>query len=274
MKGVKAMLDRISINENICHGRACIKGTQIPVHQILQMFANGDTIDDLLKAYPSITREDILSCLAFAANLTNRKINKQKFEKIRFKEAKKIENSVKKAEALREFVYSLNDKWIAIKELGNCGEAALPIFRELKNDPLLKKDYLNILTIYGRIGGDDAGDEIASIIRTDLEYWKGIAPELKAEWFNHEDMNFNLEIYNRYIALTHLIRILEEIKSRKCREVVGEVKDLWQSVNFDEIVGDRFMSDICNSILNPIDKNSPVISWCYVSEEKSNKLEE
>jgi len=63
------MHERISIDPNICHGQACIKGTRIPVHQIVAMLANGDTIDDLLKAYPSIKREDILACLEYAAAL-------------------------------------------------------------------------------------------------------------------------------------------------------------------------------------------------------------
>jgi len=37
----------ISINPKICHGQACIKGTRIPVHQIIHMLANGDTIEEL-----------------------------------------------------------------------------------------------------------------------------------------------------------------------------------------------------------------------------------
>lgn len=56
------MYDRISINPKVCHGQACIKGTRIPVHQIVLMLANGDTIDELLEDYPTITREDILAC--------------------------------------------------------------------------------------------------------------------------------------------------------------------------------------------------------------------
>lgn len=56
--------DRISINPAICHGQACVKGTRIPVHQIVRMLANGDSIDDLLADYPSLVREDILACLS------------------------------------------------------------------------------------------------------------------------------------------------------------------------------------------------------------------
>ena len=68
------MHERISINANICHGQACIKGTRIPVHQIVAMLANGDTIDDLLEAFPSIEREDILACLEYAAALAQEEI--------------------------------------------------------------------------------------------------------------------------------------------------------------------------------------------------------
>ncbi|MFQ5707690.1 MAG: DUF433 domain-containing protein [bacterium] len=68
------MNERISIDPKVCHGQACIKGTRIPVHQIVSMLANGDTIDDLLDAYPSIKREDILACLEYAATLAEEQV--------------------------------------------------------------------------------------------------------------------------------------------------------------------------------------------------------
>jgi uncharacterized protein (DUF433 family) len=68
------MFDRTSINPSICHGQACIKGTRIPVHQIVGMLANGDTFESLLKAYPSITREDIRASLEYASSLTEEQI--------------------------------------------------------------------------------------------------------------------------------------------------------------------------------------------------------
>jgi uncharacterized protein (DUF433 family) len=66
--------DRITIDPRICHGQACIKGTRIPVHQIVRMLANGDTIDELLEEYPSLTRDDILACLDYAASLTEEQV--------------------------------------------------------------------------------------------------------------------------------------------------------------------------------------------------------
>jgi len=68
------MHERISIDPKVCHGQACIKGTRIPVHQIVHMLANGDAIDELLEEYPSIGREDVLACLDYAASLTEEQV--------------------------------------------------------------------------------------------------------------------------------------------------------------------------------------------------------
>ena len=60
-------VDRISINSNICHGQACVKGTRMPVHQIVRMMANGDTVEDLLREYPFLSRADFMASLDYAA---------------------------------------------------------------------------------------------------------------------------------------------------------------------------------------------------------------
>lgn len=66
--------DRISIDPKICHGQACVKGTRIPVHQLVRMMANGDTMEDLLREYPSLKREDILASLDYAAQLAEEQV--------------------------------------------------------------------------------------------------------------------------------------------------------------------------------------------------------
>ena len=68
------MYKRISVNPKICHGQACIKGTRIPVHQIVRMLANGDNIEALLEDYPSLKIEDIYACLDYAASLAEEQI--------------------------------------------------------------------------------------------------------------------------------------------------------------------------------------------------------
>ena len=63
------MNERISIKPDVCHGQACVRGTRIPVSQIVHMLANGDTTEELLVDYPQLRREDILACLDYAASL-------------------------------------------------------------------------------------------------------------------------------------------------------------------------------------------------------------
>lgn len=68
------MYQRISIDPKVCHGQACIKGTRIPVHQIVRMLANGNTTDELIEEYPSLERQDILACLDYVASLAEEQI--------------------------------------------------------------------------------------------------------------------------------------------------------------------------------------------------------
>ena len=63
------MSERVSVDPKISHGQVCIKGTRIPVHQVICMLANGDKIEELLEDYPSLKEEDIYVCLDYAAEL-------------------------------------------------------------------------------------------------------------------------------------------------------------------------------------------------------------
>lgn len=60
---------RISIDPKVCHGKPCIKGTRIWVSLIVDNLAFGSTEEEILEAYPSLTREDIRAALAFAAEM-------------------------------------------------------------------------------------------------------------------------------------------------------------------------------------------------------------
>jgi uncharacterized protein (DUF433 family) len=60
------LLRRITVDPKIFGGKPIIRGHRLAVEHVLGMLAAGDSPDDLLKAYPSLTREDILACLAYA----------------------------------------------------------------------------------------------------------------------------------------------------------------------------------------------------------------
>lgn len=59
--------ERIVIDPDIHHGSPCIKGTRVPVSILVGSIADGDSVDDLLAAYPHLTVEDIQAALKFAA---------------------------------------------------------------------------------------------------------------------------------------------------------------------------------------------------------------
>ena len=58
----------ITANPNVLFGKPVIKGTRIAVEQILDELAGGTTIDELIEAYPRLTREAIFATLTFAAD--------------------------------------------------------------------------------------------------------------------------------------------------------------------------------------------------------------
>jgi len=64
------LLSRISIDPNICFGKPCIRGHRIWVSLILDYLAGGATIEEVLEAYPSIEREDVLACIAYGAEMS------------------------------------------------------------------------------------------------------------------------------------------------------------------------------------------------------------
>jgi uncharacterized protein (DUF433 family) len=61
--------ERITINPSVCHGKACIKGTRIPVIVILDNLAEGISQEEILKSYPSLSSEDIRAAIAYGAML-------------------------------------------------------------------------------------------------------------------------------------------------------------------------------------------------------------
>lgn len=61
--------DRITVNPEICHGKACIQGTRIMVSIILDNLAAGVKPSEILHSYPSLSEEDIQAALSFASEL-------------------------------------------------------------------------------------------------------------------------------------------------------------------------------------------------------------
>ena len=67
------LLDRITIDPQISHGKPTIRGLRYPVESILEYLVAGDTVDDLLEEFKDLEREDILACLAYATRAVKNK---------------------------------------------------------------------------------------------------------------------------------------------------------------------------------------------------------
>lgn len=63
-----AYADYITINPDQKSGRPCIRGMRITVYDVLEYLAAGDSQEEILKHFPSLTIEDIQACLAYAAD--------------------------------------------------------------------------------------------------------------------------------------------------------------------------------------------------------------
>ena len=66
--------DYIVVDPEICHGRACIKGTRVMVSVILDNIAAGQSVEEILKSYSSLTRNAIQAALAYGAELARERV--------------------------------------------------------------------------------------------------------------------------------------------------------------------------------------------------------
>jgi uncharacterized protein (DUF433 family) len=63
------MSERIVINPEICNGRPVVRGTRIAAQTVLEFLAAGDSVEDVLEEYPTLTRADVQACLDYAARV-------------------------------------------------------------------------------------------------------------------------------------------------------------------------------------------------------------
>jgi uncharacterized protein (DUF433 family) len=62
-------MSKIIIDPDICNGVPTVQGTRITAQTVLEFLSAGDSIDEVLEEYPSLSREDVLACLAYSARL-------------------------------------------------------------------------------------------------------------------------------------------------------------------------------------------------------------
>lgn len=69
-----SLLERITIEPGKCGGRPCIRGTRMRVSDVLELLANGASIEEVLEDHPTLHRDDILAAIAYAAVQTSHSV--------------------------------------------------------------------------------------------------------------------------------------------------------------------------------------------------------
>lgn len=64
------LLSRISVDPAVCFGKPCIRGTRIWVSLVLDLLADGMSLEDLISEYPQLTPDDVRACLAYGAEMS------------------------------------------------------------------------------------------------------------------------------------------------------------------------------------------------------------
>jgi uncharacterized protein (DUF433 family) len=68
-----SLLSRITLDPNICHGKACIRGLRYPVETILELLSSGMSFAQVLEDYPDLEQEDLQAVLLYASKVTQLK---------------------------------------------------------------------------------------------------------------------------------------------------------------------------------------------------------
>lgn len=64
------LLDRITLNPDVCHGKPTIRNKRYTVDLILDLLSAGQSFESILEEYNSLELNDIYACLAYASKLT------------------------------------------------------------------------------------------------------------------------------------------------------------------------------------------------------------
>jgi uncharacterized protein (DUF433 family) len=60
------LLDRITVDADICHGKACIRHMRWPVEVIIDLIASGMSFEEIITDHPELEKDDILASLSYA----------------------------------------------------------------------------------------------------------------------------------------------------------------------------------------------------------------
>jgi len=67
--------ERITFDPQVMGGRACIRGMRITVALVVNLMANGMSIEEILREYPDLEAADVRQVLSYAAALANEEVH-------------------------------------------------------------------------------------------------------------------------------------------------------------------------------------------------------
>jgi uncharacterized protein (DUF433 family) len=68
------IIDRITVNSDVCGGKPCVRGLRFPVSRLIGLLAAGETAESILKSYPYLEVEDIQAALLYASMVIDEQI--------------------------------------------------------------------------------------------------------------------------------------------------------------------------------------------------------
>jgi uncharacterized protein (DUF433 family) len=66
--------EHISVDPEVCHGQACLAGTRIMVSIVLDNLAAGLSVEEVLRSYPTLTRDAVQAAVAYASDLARERV--------------------------------------------------------------------------------------------------------------------------------------------------------------------------------------------------------
>ncbi len=69
------LVDRITIDPEVCNGKPTIRNLRITVKTVLEYLAAGESIENILEAYPVLEKEDILAAIQYAVKMSDHEVN-------------------------------------------------------------------------------------------------------------------------------------------------------------------------------------------------------
>lgn len=163
-----------------------------------------------------------------------------------------ISEKGKRAEALEPFLRSTSSKVLRLgfEEIRKCEKPALPVLRRLINDDSMLVNSRYLFATFADIDAAQAGPELTSVLREELQFWKEMAPKLNLGWWHQTDQVETVNLRNRFERIYNLLEVLGKLRFAGSREVVTQLRDLWRS---QVVLGDsrelRQINKECDNLL-------------------------